>query len=344
MTLRELGWDAYFESCLAPAAAGDPQLRPARIGADFGEAYELLSPEGSMLGRCGGKLRRECRPVVGDWVAARLQPEQGRAEIKALLPRRSKFSRKAPGKREQEQVVGANIDTVFIMMALDANFNVRRLERYLSLAWSSGAQPVALLNKADVCPDASLFMEQARAVAGETPVIPLSALEGDNVEQLSPYLQLGKTVAVLGSSGVGKSTLVNFLLGEERQPTFETRGRDNKGYHTTTVRELIPLPSGALMLDTPGMREVGLWEAGEGLEEAFPDVVALTAQCRFSDCQHENEPGCAIRAALESAELPAERLSSYRLLAYELAARRQAVQRRRHGKPPEAPPEAPRVR
>lgn len=218
------------------------------------------------------------------------------------------------------QVVAANVDLVFVVAALDHDFNLRRLERYLALAWSSGAEPVVVLNKADICPDVGAKMADVALVAPGVPVRAVSARDGTGIEALAPLLEPGKTVVLLGSSGVGKSTITNALLGWERQRTNAVREGDQRGRHTTTFRELIVTPSGALLIDSPGMRSVGMWEIEQGLDDAFADVERFAAQCRFSDCGHGSEPGCAVQAAIRTGELPAERLASRDKLARESAA------------------------
>jgi ribosome biogenesis GTPase len=253
-------------------------------------------------------------------VALRPRPGQDRDLIEAVLPRRTAFVRRAPGERTVAQVLASNVDTVFLVMGLDGDFNPRRLERALVLAWESGAEPVVLLNKADVAADLEARRLEIEQVAGGVPVCVIAAKHGDGLEALAPWLRPGRTVALLGSSGVGKSTLVNRLLGRDKQRTNTVRQSDQRGRHTTTHRELVELPGGALLVDTPGLRELQLWSDGSGLESAFEDVGALAALCRFSDCGHGNEPGCAVREAVEGERLAPERLASYQKLQGELRA------------------------
>lgn len=325
LDLTSLGWNEHFAHAAAAFIADG--LEPARVISEHKHAYELISAEGELHGELLGRLlqggARASRPAVGDWVMVeRLASARERAKIHAVLPRRTCFSRRAAGEKIEEQVVAANIDTVFLVNGLDADFNPRRIERYLALARGSGAEPVILLNKADLCAEADERVAAIRALAGGATVLALSAARGDGVDALTPWLGRGRTIALLGSSGVGKSTLVNALLGEERQETGEVREHDDRGKHTTTRREIIPLPGGALLVDTPGMRELQLWDsAREGMGAAFPDVVALAGGCRFRDCRHESEPGCAVRAAVGGGTLEAARFSSYLKLRAELEAR-----------------------
>jgi ribosome biogenesis GTPase len=269
-------------------------------------------------------------PAVGDWVALEpSRPEAGPddpAIIAAVLPRRAAFvrsaadsSRRSTGNLVDEQVMAANVDMAFLVAGLDGDFNLRRLERYLAVAWSSGVTPVIVLNKADVARDLDGRLVAVGAIAPEVPVIVLSALTGDHVADLAPHLTAGRTVVVLGSSGVGKSTLVNALLGEDRQATAAVREDDSRGRHTTRHRELFGLPGGALLIDTPGIRSLEVAGADEGVDTAFDDVTELATACRFSDCRHDGEPGCAIRAAIAEGTLSEARLDSHRKLERELA-------------------------
>lgn len=322
MSLSTLGWDDFFASALA--SLHRPDLIPARVTLAHKHTCVLVSATGESEGRCTGRLlhhaaNRADLPAVGDWVAVSPRPGEACADIHAVLPRRTKFSRRAVG-REEEQIVAANIDTVFLVTALDQNFSLRRIERYLAVAWESGAQPVVVLNKADLHPDPAAALAEAGRIAPGAPVVALSAARGDGLGALAPWLTAGRTVALLGSSGVGKSTLINQLLGTGRQLTSAVSEAVGKGRHTTTHRELIATPSGALVIDTPGMRELQLWDVAAGaVDSTFADVAALATQCRFHDCSHGSEPGCAVTAALEDGTLDPARWAGFEKLRREQA-------------------------
>lgn len=319
MPRANLGWNDRLESHFT--VHREAGLVPARVAREDRGRYLLLEGSGERPGELAGRFRHEARtradlPAVGDWVAVRA--EGSPAVIVAVLPRTSAFTRKVAGETTDEQIVAANVDTVLLVSGLDGDFNVRRIERFLTAAWDSGAQPVIVLNKADVAADVAARVAEVEAVAPGVPVFALSALAGDGLAALAPWLAPGRTLALVGSSGVGKSTLANALLGRPRQATHAVREDDSRGRHTTTHRELIELPGGALLLDTPGMRELQLWADESSLAGAFPDVEAFAAHCRFRDCAHASEPGCAVRAALERGELPEDRFESWRKLQREL--------------------------
>ena len=321
--LGTYGWSGRTEALFAAHAAAG--LVPARVLVEHRGSYVVATADGEGDAEVSGRFRHEAvtgedYPAVGDWVAMTSPRENGRAVIQAVLPRASRFARPARGDTAGAQVVAANVDVVFVVAALDHDFNLRRLERYVALAWSSGAEPVIILNKADSCDDVPGRVADASIVAPGVPIRAVSALGGEGIEALVPLLEPGRTVALLGSSGVGKSTLTNALVGWERQLTNAVREDDQRGRHTTTVRELIVTPSGALLIDSPGMRSVGMWEIEEGLGDAFSDVERFAAECRFSDCTHGMEPGCAVKAAISNGELSAERLASRDRLARESAA------------------------
>ena len=325
MTLHEydldgLGWTPELEDEFQPHA--DSGLAPGRVGAQYRGAYVLYTKAGDCRAEISGRLRHEALapadlPAAGDWVAFRLPDGDGHAAIHAVLPRRTCFSRTGVAVTE-EQILAANVDTAFIVTALGHDLNPRRLERYLATAWESGADPVVVVTKTDLYDDVPARLVELEAVSVGVPLLPISNLTGEGVDGLRGWLTKGRTVALLGSSGVGKSSLANRLLGEERQDVKEIR-EDGRGRHTTTHRELLVVPSGGLLLDTPGMRALELWDAGEGVSGAFADVEEAAARCRFSDCGHETEPGCAVRAALDAGTLDPERVASYDKLQRELA-------------------------
>jgi ribosome biogenesis GTPase len=316
LDLESLGWDASFADSFRPHQQDG--LAPARVAVEHRSEYILYSTHGELKAELSGRMRFDGEhPAVGDWVAVALRADESRATIQAVLERRTVFVRKTPWLETKAQVVAANVDVVFVVCGLDADFNARRLERYLTLAWESGAQPIVLLTKADLCDDVEARVAETEAIAIGVPVHAVSAPRGDGVELIRSYIPAGKTAALLGSSGVGKSTLVNALVDEELLATQQVRA-DGRGRHTTTHRQLVQLPGGGLALDTPGMRELQLWDAADGIDSAFADVQELAAQCRFADCAHGGEPGCAVRAALGDGTLDQERFESWRKLQREL--------------------------
>jgi ribosome biogenesis GTPase len=336
MTLDSLGWNDQFAAHFRPFASDG--FIAARVAAQHKHACRLLAGaletvndrgpdldfEVEVDGVCTGRLLHETLnradlPVVGDWVVARPRAGESVADIHAVLPRSTAFVRAAAGPRTEAQVLAANVDAVFLVMALDGNFNLRRMERLLASAWESGAEPVVVLNKLDLCADPAAARADLVANTPGADVIAVSALHETGLDELASHLAPGRTVAVLGSSGVGKSTLINRLLGEERQRTGARRDDNSLGRHVTVTRELLPLPCGALIIDTPGLREVGLWDAAGGIGETFADVSAITARCRFGDCAHASEPGCAVREAIESGELDEDRFAAWIKLAREQA-------------------------
>jgi ribosome biogenesis GTPase len=323
--LAALGWDAAWAEAFR--AFGEEGLAPARVAIQHRGAYDVLHADGEARAHVSGKLRHEAGcpadlPVVGDWVAVDLEPS-GSPTIQAVLPRRTQFSRRAahdPGATgvAREQVIAANVDVVFVVASLADRPDARLLERFLTLAWESGARPAILLTKADLEPDAESVAAELSAIGGDVPVHVVSARTGLGLDAVRSQLGPGVTGALLGPSGVGKSTLVNALVGEEMLATGGMRA-DGSGRHTTTRRQLARLTDGSLLVDNPGMREVHLWLADDGLEAAFADVVQLEAACRFRDCRHESEPGCAVQSALADGRLASERWQSYLGLERELA-------------------------
>jgi len=320
--LEALGWDDEWSAAFAPYRERD--LTPGRVAVQHRGAYDVLTADDEVRAQITTRLRKDATraelPVVGDWVALALG-DGANPTIEAVLPRRTLFSRRTSedgASTAREQVVAANVDVVFIVASLGDEVKIRTLERYLTLAWESGARPVILLTKADLVDDAESVAAEIADVGREVPVLTVSSRSGFGLDSLRRELGPGVTGALLGPSGVGKSTLVNAVVGDELLETGRLSERGG-GRHTTTRRQLVPLAGGGLLIDNPGMRELHLWLADEGLEEAFPDIAELETQCRFADCRHETEPGCAVRAALESGDLAPERWRSYRSLQEELA-------------------------
>jgi ribosome biogenesis GTPase len=317
MTLHELGWGPYFaalweervQAGWVAARVVSQQRGLWRVAGDFAESWAEASGTLRAAAEVGGEW-----PAVGDWVAAEMLSGGGRPLIQKVLARRSKFGRKVAGKRLEEQVIAANVDTAFVVVALDNDFNVRRLERYLAQTFESGAKSIVVLNKADDCEDVAGRIAEVESIAGGVPIFAVSARTGDGLNALDGFLASGQTVVLLGSSGVGKSTLLNHFLKRDAQAVQAVRASDSRGRHTTTSRELFALPGGALLIDTPGLRELQLWGDAEGVEQAFADIEELAAQCKFGNCGHSNEPGCAVQAALSEGRLDAGRVESWRKL------------------------------
>jgi ribosome biogenesis GTPase len=309
--LRDLGWNDHFAAAFAPWAA--PGVVAGRVSLEHNHILRVLTESGEQLAEVSGRVKHEAAgrhelPAVGDWVVLRLD-DGGRCQIRAVLPRTGRFARKATGDTTEEQVVAANIDTVFLVSGLDGDFNPRRIERYLMLARESGATPVVILNKADVADDVDDAVALVQELAPGVPVLAISAADGRAFEALEPYLQPGRTVALLGSSGVGKSSIVNRLVGSAVLPTRSVRESDSRGRHASVHRQMIALPGGAM--DTPGMRELQLWGIDPGALDTFGDIEALAPGCRFRDCQHRREPGCVVKAAVEAGELDAARYENF---------------------------------
>jgi len=319
--LHVLGWNHFFERNWETQARHG--LVPGRIVEEQKEAYRVVGESGELNAETTGRLRHEASdrsafPAVGDWVAMAPIFSEGKALIHEVLPRRTKISRKVAGERTAEQIVVTNIDIAFVVTSLNADFNCRRLERYLGAIWESGALPVVLLNKADLCADRRSAAEEIAAAAPAVNTHILSAVTGEGLDTLTPYLGWGKTVVFLGSSGVGKSTIINRLLGSEAQRTLAIRSSDDRGRHSTTYRRLFLLPAGGVLIDTPGMREFQLWDADIGLDDAFDEIGLLSVDCRFRDCQHDTEPGCAVLEAIAKGLLDPDRMTNYRKLKREL--------------------------
>src|SRR4051812_25404517 len=342
MRLAQLGWDARFAQAYEQWSAG-ADVQPGRVAIGFNYLYRVSLADGEVEAMLSGRLKHRAAsqselPAVGDWGVVRLRPGEARGAIVAVLPRRSWFSRRMAGNITDEQVVAANVDVAFIVMALDADFSLRRLERYLLLAHESGASPVVLLTKPDLVEDPAARAAEVAAMAGDVPVHLLSPKFNQGVEQVAQYLTDARTGALLGSSGVGKSTIINRLAGSDIQKTREVREGDAKGRHTTTHRELVTLPGGGLIIDTPGMRELQLWDVSQAVRETFDDIESLAGECRFTDCRHRDEPRCAVKTAVDAGRLAAERLDRYLKLQDELAflARQQderaLIEEKRRGK------------
>jgi ribosome biogenesis GTPase / thiamine phosphate phosphatase len=316
-SLETLGWNSYFEQQI-----GDDERErwvPARVVWEAREHYRLSTGSEEWQAQLTGRLRHEAAPraglpVVGDWVLASLRPAEGSATIHRTLVRRTQFSRGAAGRSATEQVIAANIDTILLVTSFNLDFNLRRIERYLALAWESGAVPVVVLNKADLCGDQERWRRETESVSQGVPILVTSALRGDGIADLRETIRASGTTTLLGSSGVGKSSLLNALVGDDRQGVLPVRGSDDRGRHSTTARQLFCLPSGGIVIDTPGMRELQIWDAEAGLEHAFADIEALAGDCRFRDCSHGGEPGCAVAAAVERGDLAEARVDSYHRL------------------------------
>ncbi|WP_459501198.1 ribosome small subunit-dependent GTPase A [Bacillus sp. C1] len=316
--LESFGWDSFFENqSLETYEIG-------RIVLEHKHVYRIICDDGEYIAELSGKFRHEALdkgdyPAVGDWVHIRKIEAEGKAIIHRVFQRRSSFSRQAAGERTAEQVVAANVDYLFLVNALNHDFNVRRIERYLLLAYESGSLPIIVLTKRDLCEDVEQKISETEAVAIGVPIFVVDSLQQTGIELLQQFVASGKTIALVGSSGAGKSTLLNALMGSEVAKTGGIREEDSKGRHTTTHRELFQLPNGGLVIDTPGMRELQLWEGSEAIHTAFSDIEEISRECRFRDCKHENEPGCAVRSAIDAGILVANRLRNYKKLQREIA-------------------------
>jgi len=335
VSLLDYGWNDHLKAALAAFEA--PDRHPGRVILERRGRYLLATEEGEMPAANAGRLRHHAAgrhelPVIGDWVVFR-SPRRGEpvARIQALLPRRTQLSRKVAGLRAREQVLAANIDTVFLVMALDDDFSLRRMERLVTMAWESGARPVVVLTKSDLAADAASRREAVVAVCPGVPVEVTSASRSEGLDEIRAFLAPATTIVLVGSSGAGKSTLVNHLFGSEIMRTGAVRERDARGRHTTSHRQLVRLADGTLLIDSPGIREIQLWTAAAGLDETFDDILQLAQGCRFRDCGHQQEPGCRVRSAVEDGDLETQRLDSFHALAKEtdaLALRRSESEQR----------------
>ncbi len=324
--LEDLGWGPFFQQQLNTT---ETDTLPARVVEEMKGAYRVYCEDGLLTATVSGRLRhealtRDALPATGDWVLVSAVAGEANAIVHRVLGRRTKLSRKVAGERTEEQVLAANVDAVFVVAALNRDLNPRRIERYLTVAWESGARPVVVLNKADLRHDVPDVVGETESLAPGLPVLPTSTLTGQGVDELRTQLIPGETGVFVGSSGVGKSSLLNCLLGNSTQVVRDIR-TDGKGRHTTTSRQLFVIPGGGVVIDTPGLRELTIWDAEAGLDRAFADVDAFAKECAFRDCRHSGEPGCAVREAIEGGDLPEERFASYRKLEREIdfMARRQ---------------------
>lgn len=326
MRLEQFGWNEEWEEKFVPFK--EKEYTVGRVILEHTHIYKVVTNNGEMQAEVSGRIRgtaegrlgrRDEFPAIGDWVLLREYPNERKAIVHGILPRKSKFSRKVAGKAVYEQIVAANLDYVFILTSLNNEFNLRRIERYLVLAWESGAKPIIVLTKADLCDELSLKVAEVESVAVGVPIHVISSVKGEGLDAIFPYLKKGETIGLLGSSGVGKSTLINSLKGENVQRVNEIRQGDDRGKHTTTHKELVTLPSGGLIIDTPGMRELQVLEVDEGLNNLYEDIIRLAEQCKFNDCLHRHEPDCAVQEAIEKGELQYERLVSYNKMQKEAA-------------------------
>lgn len=314
-SLEQLGWDSFFQEALTESA-GQQEVVPVRVIAEHRGQYRVAGQPGEMPAEVTGRMmflagERLDYPVVGDWVIAQIFDNAKQAVIHGILPRKSLLARKYAGKKIDGQAIAANIDIIFIVIGLDNNFNLNRVERYLAAAAASRAEPIVLLSKSDISPDAEEKVRLVNARTGRELALPVSAKTGSGLERVRQLLAAGRTACFIGSSGVGKSSLINRLANAEFLKTADVRESDSRGRHTTTHRELFVLDCGGIVIDTPGMRELGLWDSANGIERAFTDIEGAASGCRFADCTHLSEPGCAVLAAVASGEIDRERYESF---------------------------------
>ena len=332
MGLKKLGWNPSREEQFAPHRAKG--LVPARVAVEDKLHYRVWTADAELVAQITGKIIHEARgnhsklPKVGDWVAVKILPNEEKAVIHAVLPRTTQITRKNSGRDTTAQVLATNLETIFLVFAADISFNAARLERMLVMAHDSGARPVVVLNKIDLCENLDALLAEAQRSAKEVPIFPVCAITGRGMKKLAAEIKPGDTVAFIGTSGVGKSSLINQMYGDELMPTVEVRDQDAKGRHTTTWREMIFLPKGGVVIDTPGMREFHLWDlAGPGTRETFPEFEALSLRCHFRDCTHTREKDCAVLAELNAGKIPRDRYESFVKLQRELAYLREAEKR-----------------
>jgi ribosome biogenesis GTPase len=331
LKLETLGWNSTLEKQFAGFRKED--FAPGRVAVEDKHYYVVFALEGELTSQIAGKLHHQAAspaelPKVGDWVALKILPAEKKAVIHHVLPRSTKLSRKVPGRETEEQVLVTNVDVAFVVQALDQSFNPALLQRHLAMVVDSGVKPVVVLNKTDLCPNVREKLAAVKEIAADVPVISVCALTGQGIGGLKRHARPGETAVFIGASGVGKSSIINFLYGEEILPTTDVRESDAKGRHTTSWRELIVLPNGALVIDTPGMREFQMWLSGETGQDAFRDVEEIALRCHFSNCSHTVEKRCAVREAVDKNELPRERFESYLKLKRELSFLNRAAHRR----------------
>ncbi|AEY65156.1 ribosome small subunit-dependent GTPase A [Clostridium sp. BNL1100] len=334
MNLDRLGWDSFFEKSFAEY--GNKELIPARILSQQKNNYTVCLENKSFNAKLSGKFiytasKKKHFPAVGDWTLIKLTENNSQAIIHHVLPRKTAFVRKLPisggrkvkngcivGGTTEEQIIAANVDTVFIVCGLDGNFNLQRIERYITLAYNSGATPVIILNKVDCCESIEDHVVKVRKIAAGLDIYPISVLKNIGMDIFDKYLLQGKTIVFLGSSGVGKSSIINYLIGEEKQRTNLISDFNGKGKHTTTSAQLVFHNSGCMIIDTPGLRELQLWGEEDALNQNFDDIISIAKKCKYRDCQHDKEPGCAVKLSIEEGLISLERLENYRKQHYEL--------------------------